>query len=340
MEIRNLGKTGLRVPELCLGAMTFGESQTFMKGVTSSDDEAKAVLEHCLEKGINFVDTANVYSEGRSEELLGQWMKGRREKFIVATKCRFPMMMGAGRPDPNSYGLSRKSIVWNCEESLRRLQTDYIDLYQVHMQDRRAPIEETLQALDDLVKAGKVRYVGCSNYTGYRLGEAVGAAGAMNVQGYASVQFQWSLIVREAEREVVPACRAFGLGMLIWSPLSRGFLSGKYRPGMPPPAGTRLSEWRDSWKQIDREHNWKVLEAVDAVAKKYGSTPAAISLAWLRQQPGMTSIIIGARNVKQLDENLACLSIRLDPDDVKLLDTASKIDWGYPYSFIGTREPW
>ncbi len=340
MEIRNLGKSGLRVPELCLGAMTFGESQSFMKGVTSPDDEAKKVLERCLEKGINFIDTANVYSEGRSEELLGKWVKDRREQVVIATKCRFPMMMGAGRPDPNTYGLSRKAIIKACEDSLRRLQTDYIDLYQVHMQDRRAPIEETLRALDDLVTSGKVRYVGCSNYTGYRLGEAVVTAREMGVQGYASVQFQWSLVARDAEREVVPGCRHFGLGMLIWSPLSRGFLSGKYRKGMQPPAGSRLGEWRDSWKQIDNERNWQILDAVDAVAKKHNASAASVSLAWLLRQPGLTSVIVGARTVAQLDDNLKALEVKLSDDDVKTLDQASKLDWGYPYSFIGMREPW
>lgn len=340
MEIRNLGSSGLRVPQLCLGAMTFGESQSFMKGVTSPDDEARAVLERCLEKGVNFVDTANVYSEGRSEELLGTWVRDRREKFIIATKCRFPMMMGAGRPDPNTYGLSRKAIIRACEDSLRRLQTDYIDLYQVHMQDRRAPIDETLRALDDLVRDGKVRYVGCSNYTGYRLGEAVMAARQMGVQGYVSVQFQWSLIVRDAEREVVPACRHFGLGMLIWSPLSRGFLSGKYRQDSKPPAGTRLSEWRDSWKQLDTDRNWQVLDAVDSVAAKHQTTPAAVSLAWLLRQPGLTSVIIGARTVAQLDDNLKALDVKLDEDDMKALEQISRPDWGYPYSFIGIREPW
>lgn len=340
MEIRNLGHSGLRVPELCLGAMTFGESQSFMRGVTSPDDEARAVLDRCLDRGVNFIDTANVYSEGRSEELLGKWLEGRREQAIIATKCRFPMMMGAGRPDPNSYGLSRKSVIWNCEQSLRRLKTDYIDLYQVHMQDRRAPIEETLRALDDLVTSGKVRYAGCSNYTGYRLGEAVGAAARMGVQGYVSVQFQWSLIVRDAEREIVPACRQFGLGMMVWSPLGRGFLSGKYRKGMEPPKGTRLAEWRDSWKQIDRDSNWKVLDAVDAVAKRHNAAPASVSLAWLRQQTGMTSIIVGARTVAQLDENLKALDLKLDADDLKQLDAASKPYWGYPYDFIGGREPW
>src|SRR5215470_4108591 len=245
MEHRPLGRSGLMVPRLCLGAMTFGESRTFMKGVTSADDEARAVLHAALEAGIDFVDTANVYSEGRSEELLGEWLGAARHRVVVATKCRFPTS-----PDttlPNQYGLGRKAVIQACEDSLRRLRTDYIDLYQVHMQDRTVPIDETLRAFDDLVTAGKVRYIGCSNYTGYRLVESLWAADRRGTCRYESVQLQWSLVSREAEREVIPACRTFGLGVLPWSPLGRGFLSGKYRRGETPPDGSRLAAWRDTW---------------------------------------------------------------------------------------------
>jgi aryl-alcohol dehydrogenase-like predicted oxidoreductase len=338
MEHRKLGRSGLKVSSLCLGAMTFGESRTFMKGVTSSDKEARAVLDASLDAGMNLIDTANVYSEGRSEELLGEFLEGRRPQVILATKCRF--FPGAGRGGPNQSGLSRKHILEACEASLRRLRTDYIDLYQVHMQDREVPIDETLRALDDLVRQGKVRYVGCSNYAGYRLVESLWSADRHDTVRYESVQLQWSLVVRDAEREVLPACRTFGLGVLVWSPLARGFLSGKYRRGEAPPAGSRLSEWKDSWARVASDRNFAILDAVRAVAKRRGTTTAAISLAWLLAQKETTSIIIGARTVAQLEENLACLEVKLTEEERAELDGATRPDWGYPYDFIGAREPW
>src|SRR5579862_4953709 len=194
MELRRLGKSGLKVSSLSLGAMTFGESQTFMKGVTSSDDEARRVFDRAVDAGINLVDTANVYSEGRSEELTGEWIKGKREKVLLATKCRFPIGFGVTQaPGPHDWGLSRKAILAACEGSLRRLKTDFIDLYQVHMQDTSVAIDETLRALDDLVHQGKVRYFGCSNFTGYRLTESLWTADKINTHRFESVQLQWSL---------------------------------------------------------------------------------------------------------------------------------------------------
>src|SRR5918911_1348545 len=273
MEQRQLGRCGLRVSAFTLGAMTFGESQGFMKGVVSDDAEARRVLDAALDAGIDAVDTANVYSEGRSEELLGRWLSGKRQRVVLMTKCRFPTLGVTAQMHPNEYGLSRKSIVWNCEQSLRRLQTDFIDLYQVHMQDRSVPIEETLRALDDLVRAGKIRYAGCSNYTGYRLVESLWAADRRGLARYESIQLQWSLVARDAERELIPAARAFGLGVLVWSPLGRGFLSGKYRKGQPPPPGTRLQAWKDSWAMTATDQNWRTLEAVEAVARRNDTTP-------------------------------------------------------------------
>jgi aryl-alcohol dehydrogenase-like predicted oxidoreductase len=340
MEIRRLGQSGLRVSALSLGAMTFGESTTFMKGVTSPDEEARRVFDAALDAGINLIDTANVYSEGRSEELTGEWIRGKRDRVVVATKCRFPMGFGTKPVGPHDMGLSRKHIIAACDASLTRLDTDYIDLYQVHMQDTSVPIDETLRALDDLVTSGKVRYIGCSNYTGYRVVESLWSADRKNTRRYESVQLQWSLVVRDAEREIVPACRAFGLGVLVWSPLARGFLSGKYQKGMAPPAGARLEAWKDSYKAIDTERNWKLLDAVGAVAKRRDTTCAAVSLAFLLARPEVSSVIVGARSVDQLKDNLKALSVKLEPEDIKELDDASKPDWGYPYSFIGMREPW
>ncbi len=340
MEYRQYGRSGLRVSALSLGAMTFGEAQGFMKGVHSDDAEARRVFDAALAAGLDTVDTANGYSEGRSEELLGEWMKGRRHAVTLATKCRFPTLGGTAPMHPNESGLSRQSIIWNCEQSLRRLQTDYVDLYQVHMQDRTVPIEETLRALDDLQRAGKVRYIGCSNYTGYRLVESLWAADRRNTARYDGVQLQWSLVARDAEREVVPAALSNGLGLLVWSPLGRGFLSGKYRKGEPPPQGTRLEAWKDSWAATATEANWRTLDAVLAVAQRRETTPSAVSLAWLLQKPEVSSVIVGARNLLQLKENLKALEVKLSADDLKQLDEVSKPNWGYPYTFIASREPW
>ncbi len=340
MERRTLGSSGLKVTRLALGAMTFGEAQGFMKGVTSSDDEARRVLDRALDAGIDTVDTANVYSEGRSEELLGRWLEGKRRQVVLCTKCRFPTSGNAATAGPHDFGLSRKAVLQACEDSLKRLRTDWIDLYQVHMQDRAVPVEETLSALTDLVRGGKVRYVGCSNYAGYRLVESLWAADRRGLERYASVQFQWSLAVRDAERELVPAVRTFGLGALVWSPLARGFLTGKYRRGTQAPVGSRLASWSDSYRQFDTERGWAVVEAVRRVAGRHGATPAAVSIAWLLSRPEATSVIVGARTVAQLEENLAALSLRLTPEDLSELDRASAPDWGYPYSFIAIREPW
>jgi aryl-alcohol dehydrogenase-like predicted oxidoreductase len=340
MEHRNLGPSGLKVTVLSLGAMTFGSSETFMKGVTSSDDEARRVFDRAVEAGMNLVDTANVYGDGASEELLGQWVKPKRDRVLVATKCRFPMGMGLRKPGPHDHGLSRKHILAACEASLTRLGVDAIDLYQVHMQDSTVPIEETLRALDDLVTQGKVRYVGCSNYTGYRLVESLWAAEKLRVHSYASVQLQWSLVARTAEREVIPAIRRFGLGTLVWSPLGRGFLSGKYKRGEPAPTGTRLEAWKDTMRALDNERNWELLGLVEKLAQEKGTTMSAISLAWLLHKPEVTSIVVGARTVEQLDDNLRALHVKLTPEELKGLDDASRPDWGYPYDFIGARQPW
>jgi aryl-alcohol dehydrogenase-like predicted oxidoreductase len=237
-------------------------------------------------------------------------------------------------------GLSRKAILAACEASLARLKTDVIDLYQVHMQDRSVPIEETLRALDDLVTQGKIRYFGCSNYAGYRLVESLWAAEKRNTNRYESVQLQWSLAVRDAEREVVPACKQFGLGILVWSPLARGFLSGKYKKGQKPPEGSRLESWQDSYNQFDTERSWKLLDVIGGVAERHTTTEASVSLAWLLARQEVSSIIVGARNEAQLDANLRAADVQLTADDLKELDAASTVDWGYPYSFIRRLEAW
>ncbi|MCS6901220.1 MAG: aldo/keto reductase [Myxococcales bacterium] len=337
MELRNLGSSGLKVSVLSLGAMTFGESRTLMKGLTSEEEEARRVFDRAVECGVNLVDTANVYSEGRSEELTGRWIKGKRNKVLLATKCRFPIGFGMGgdKPGPHDMGLSRQHIMEACEASLRRLATDHIDLYQVHMQDTSVRIDETLRALDDLVRQGKVRYIGCSNYTGYRLTEALWAADRMGIQRYESAQIQWSLLERGAEREVVPACKAFRLGVLAWSPLANGFLSGKYRRGEPPPEGSRLAIWKDARKRLSTERSYDVLDRITEIARLHETSPAAVAIAWLMARPELTSVILGARTVQQLDDNLRALDVRLSAEELASLEEVSRPDWAYPYNFIG-----
>ncbi len=334
MEFRPLGRTGLKVSVLSLGAMTFGDGGVFMKGVSSPDDEARRVFDAAIDAGVNLVDTADVYSNGGSEVLTGAWIRGKRDTVLLATKCRFPTGTG-----PNGGGASRHHILRSCEASLKRLGTDVIDLYQIHLQDGTTPIEETMRALDDLVTAGKIRYAGCSNYTGYRLTEALWASDKRNQVRFESVQLQWSLAIRDCEREMIPACRAFGLGVLVWSPLASGFLSGKYDRNTRP-EGSRLASWGDSWERLATERNFAVIDTLRAIATAHETTPAAVALAWLLSRPETSSIILGARTTEQLAGNLAALSVNLTPADLQQLGAVSTMDWGYPYSMIGRSQPW
>ncbi len=248
---------------------------------------------------------------------------------VLATKFRFRMT-----PGPNGTGASRRRIVQTVDASLRRLQTDRIDFYQIHMQDIDTPEEETLRALDDLVRAGKVLYLGASNYAAYRLVESLWASESRNLERFVGLQAQYSLIVRDLEREHVPVCLRHGLGILPWSPLAGGFLSGKYRQGQGAPAGTRLEKWKERYAGFDTPRNWRVLDAVLAVAAELGATPSAVSLAWLLQRPAVTSVIFGARSPEQLQDNLAAAALVLPEAAVRRLDEASAFDLGYPYDMI------
>ncbi|MBL0212460.1 MAG: aldo/keto reductase [Myxococcales bacterium] len=341
MKYRNLGSAGVKVSSLCLGAMTFGEAdeKSFMHKVGSDEDTSHAVLDRALEKGINFVDTADVYGQdGLSERVLGNWFEKRktRDKIVLATKFRFTMGDG-----PNRTGASRYRIVKCCEESLRRLKTDRIDLYQIHMQDITVPEEETLRALDDLVRAGKVLYIGCSNYAAYRLMDSLWLAKTNHLSRYVTLQAQYNLLVRDLEREHGPLCREEGLGILPWSPLAGGFLTGKFEQGKPPAGGTRLGEKAERFTRYDVPRNWTILDAVRAVATETGATPSAVSLAWLLAKPQVTSVIFGARNLEQLDANLAGADLELSAKHVEVLDKASAFDLGYPYAFIqSTQATW
>lgn len=341
MQYRNLGAAGVKVSSLCLGAMTFGEAdeKSFMHKVGMDEATAHAVLDRALAAGINFVDTADVYGQdGLSERVLGNWLSSRgvRDKLVLATKFRFTMGDG-----PNRSGASRYRIVKCCEDSLRRLKTDRIDLYQIHMQDITVPEEETLRALDDLISAGKVLYTGCSNYAAYRLMHSLWLAKTNSWAKYVTLQAQYSLIVRDLEREHIPLCRENGLGILPWSPLAGGFLSGKFERGKPPAATARLGAKPERFTRYDTERNWKIMDAVRAVASEVGSTPAAVSIAWLLAKPQVTSVIFGARSIEQLDANLAAAELTLSAKHVEALDKASAFELGYPYEFIkNTQATW
>jgi aryl-alcohol dehydrogenase-like predicted oxidoreductase len=334
MEYRSLGTSGLKVPVLCLGAMTFGEAddKSFMHKIGCDEKTSFAIMSRAIERGVGFIDTADVYGQdGLSERVVGAWMTETksRDRVVLATKFRF--RMGEG---PNSTGASRYRIVRTVEDSLRRLKTDRIDLYQIHMQDIDTPEEETLRALDDLVSAGKVIYLGASNYAAYRLTDSQWISKTEHLHRFVALQMQYSLMVRDLEREHVPVCKKFGLGILPWSPLAGGFLSGKYAKNRPPPAGVRLEKWKERYADFDSDRGWRTVDAVNAIAAEKATTPSAISLAWLLAKPAVTSVIFGARSLAQLDENLKAVDVKLSPEEMQRLDEASALDLGYPYKFI------
>ena len=341
MRYKNLGSSGVKVSSLCLGAMTFGEAdeKSFMHKACCDEPTAHAVLDRAVAAGINFVDTADVYGQdGLSERVVGNWIaaRGARDKIVLATKFRFTMGEG-----PNRSGASRYRIVKCIDDSLRRLRTDRIDLYQIHMQDITVPEDETLRALGDLVSAGKVLYLGCSNYAAYRLMRSLWLARTSHRTPFVTLQAQYSLLVRDLEREHVPLCRDEGLGILPWSPLGGGFLTGKFERGKPPQSGTRLGEKSERFARYDLERNWKILDAVRAVARETGVTPSAVSLAWLISRPQVTSVIFGARTLEQLDTNLAAATLELTAGQLTALDQASAFELGYPYAFIqATQSAW
>ena len=334
MQYHQLGTTGTRVSTLCLDTMTFGEADenSFMHQVGSSEEVAFAVMDRALEAGVNFWDTADVYGQdGLSERIIGNWFadRGRRDDVVLATKFRF--RMGA---DTNGTGASRRRVVKCVEDSLRRLKTDHIDLYQIHMQDVDTPEDELLRALDDLVTAGKILYVGCSNYAAYRLMDSLWRSRTSHRVAFSTMQMQYSLAVRDIEREHVPIAVQEGVGILPWSPLAGGLLTGKYREGQAPPEGSRLSKWKQRYDGFDTPKNWQIVEALVGVAEELEVPAAQVALAWLLHQPGVTSAIFGARTVEQLEDNLPAADLALSEDQLTRLDEASALDVGYPYAFM------
>jgi aryl-alcohol dehydrogenase-like predicted oxidoreductase len=329
MQYRFLGRTGLKVSELCLGAMTFGRE--------TSEEDSFAIMDAFGDGGGNFIDTADVYTRGASETIVGNWLKTRaRPDWIIATKVRFGMGEG-----PNDVGLSRKHIIEGAEASLRRLQTDVIDLYQVHMFDNRTPLEETLHALDWLVQQGKVRYIGVSNYKSYQIQKAVDLSRANGWQPFVSLQPLYNMLDRSIEWEIVELCQNEGIGIIPWSPLRGGWLSGKYRRGMEtPPEGTRLSiaderGWSERWSAYNTERTWAVIDTLIEVAADAGKSPAQTALNWLKDQPGVTSPIIGASKLHQVHDNLGAVGWSLTPEQRAKLSEISDLPGPYPYDFIG-----
>lgn len=334
MEYRNLGHSGLKVSTLCLGTMTFGEADagSFMHNVGCDAATAHDIMANALDAGVNFFDTADVYGpDGLTERVIGEWFEtsGCRDEVVLATKCRF--RMGDG---PLGTGASRRRIVAAVEASLKRLRTDRIDLYQIHMQDIETPEEETLRALDDLVRAGKVLYIGASNYAAYRLVESLWASESRLLERFIALQAQYSLLERSLEREHVPLCLKHGLGIMPWSPLAGGFLSGKYRRDDPPPEDGRLASWNDTYAKFANERGWSVLDTLQQVAEELDVQVAQVALRWLIQRAGVTSVIFGARSVAQLRSNLGADGFQLTDDQMQRLTDASAFEIGYPYQFM------
>lgn len=335
MKYRVLGNTGVKVSELCLGTMTFGDN--FFNIAVVDQACANAMVARSLEAGINFFDTADVYAYGQSETILGQTLKDcgvARDKVIVATKVRSSMSEAAmtGTGDPNNVGLSRQHIFSSIEQSLRRLDTDYVDLYQVHGWDLLTPIEETLRALDDLVRQGKVRYIGCSNWAARQLMKALVLSKERGWSDFVSLQAYYSLAGRDLEHELLPLCREENIGVLPWSPLSGGFLTGKYRRDDPTPEGARRSGF--DFPPIDEARGFDAVHALDQIAKAKGVTIAQVALAWLLAQPGVTSIIIGANKMSQLEDNLKAADLQLTTEEIQQLSSTTAPPSIYPQWMI------
>lgn len=334
MEYRTLGGTGTIVSSLCLGTMTFGKEST--------EEVSHAQLDRFVERGGNFVDTANVYSRGVSEEIVGRWLKeraGARDQVVIATKGRFAMGEG-----PNDVGLSRVGLTRALEVSLRRLQVDSVDLYQAHAWDALTPLEETLRFFDDAVRAGKIRYAGVSNFLGWQLQKAAMLTDFLGLAPIATLQPQYNLLVREIELELTNVCENESIGILPWSPLAGGWLTGKYRRDEAPTGNSRLGDDPERGMEAyarrnSRERTWQVIDAVGKIAESRGVSMAQVALAWTADRPAVTSVILGARTVEQLDDNLAAAGLHLSDEETQLLDEASDPVVGdYPYGVPGRQQ--
>jgi len=327
MEYRLLGRSGFKVPVLTFGTGTFGGKGEFFKAWGDTDAKgAEHLIDICLDAGLNMFDSADIYSAGGAEEVLGAAIRGRRDKLLISTKATFRAGEGA-----NDVGSSRFHLIRSVEGSLKRLGTDYIDLFQLHGFDAMTPVEETLSALADLVRAGKIRYVGCSNFSGWHLMKSLAVAEKYNLPRYIANQTYYSLIGRDYEWELMPLGLEEGVGAVVWSPLGWGRLTGKIRRGQPLPEGSRLHKTADMGPPVPDEHVYTVVDAMDEIAQETGKTVPQIALNWLLQRPTVATIIIGARNEEQLRQNLGAVGWNLTPEQVAKLDKASTVSLPYPY---------
>jgi aryl-alcohol dehydrogenase-like predicted oxidoreductase len=327
MEYRQLGASGLRVPALSFGTGTFGGSNAFFKAWGTTDvSEAKKLIGICLDAGLNLFDTANVYSHGMAEEILGEAIKGLQNEILISSKATFPTGDG-----PNDFGSSRRHLVTACEASLKRLGVDHIDIYHMHGFDATTPIEETLRALDDLVADGKIRYIACSNFSGWHLMESLTVSERYGWSRYIAHQAYYTLLDREFEWELMPLGIKHDVSTIVWSPLSAGLLTGKYRRGQEKPKDARLAQGGEQGPPVDYERLYKIIDALDEVAEETGKSLAQISLNWLLQRPTVANLVIGARNEEQLKHNLGAVGWNLTIKQVKKLDAASERDPIYPY---------
>jgi aryl-alcohol dehydrogenase-like predicted oxidoreductase len=327
MEYRYLGSSGFRVPVLSLGTVTFdGTGDSFGKWGNSDVAEASRMVDLCLEAGVNLFDTADTYSTGRSEIVLGKAIAGRRDQLLISTKATFRMS-----DEPNDVGSSRFHLINSLENSLRRLQTDTIDIYTMHAFDAKTPVEETLRALESLVQSGKVRYITCSNFSGWHLMKSLAVSEKYGWARYVGHQAYYSLIAREYEWELMPLALDQNVGTLVWSPLSGGYLTGKFRRDQPVPPESRIGMGAGQGPAIPEEWFYNLVDVLDEVAAETGKTVAQVSLNWLLQRPTISTIIFGARNEKQLKENLGAVGWNLTPDQVARLDQASELEPIYPY---------
>ena len=323
MNYRELADTGVFVSELCLGTMTFGGRGQIWEVIGGIDQPSvDALVSRALDAGINFVDTADVYAAGESETMLGKALGSRRHEVVLATKVR-----GRTGPGPNQVGLSRLHILQAVEASLKRLDTDYIDLYQIHRFDLLTSIEDTLRTLDDLVHAGKVRYIGCSNLAAWQLMKALAVSREQGLERFKCAQSYYSLAGRDLEREMIPLLKDQGLGLLVWSPLAGGFLSGKFTRDTGDDAARRA---KFDFPPVDKEKGFDVLDVAKAIADRHGVSVAQVAIAWILANRAVTSVIIGARKPAQLDDNLKAIDVRLSAEDMKALDEVSKLTTEYP----------
>jgi aryl-alcohol dehydrogenase-like predicted oxidoreductase len=320
MKYRPLGKTGLIVSEVALGTMQFGKSN-----FGNLDQEgATAMVKAALNRGINFFDTADIYSRGESERLLGKALEGIRDEVVLATKVRLPMS-----EDFNRSGATRVNLIRGLEGSLKRLQTEYVDLYQIHGWDSCTPLEETLRTLNDLVRQGKARYIGFSNYLSWQAASAIDMQERLNLEKYATAQMYYSLVGRDLEYEFQSFAEYYGVGILVWSPLAGGFLSGKYDRNQPPPRETRFAE-AGQFIPFDKDRGYRIVDALKAVARRFDATPARVALAWVLSRPAVSSVIIAARAIEHLEEDIKAVDLELSPEDMERLDHASDPEVPYP----------